>query len=92
MIEEQAYKLNESINELIQTEKTYLDRLRAILDVFRIKIRTYIDDDKDTLIFGSIGAMIKCNDTFFKGLNEDYVTSLLNHVHFMKLSSLVDSI
>lgn len=81
MIEEQAYKLNESINELMQTEKTYIGRLHTILDVFQVTTKAYINDDTDTLIFGSVGALIKCNEAFFKGLDEDYVKSLLNHVH-----------
>lgn len=80
MIEEQAYKLNESINELIQTERTYLDRLHTILDVFQVKLREYVDDATDSLIFGSVGGLIKCNDAFFEELNRDYVASLLNHV------------
>lgn len=89
MIEEQVYKLNESINELIQTEKTYLDRLHTIVDVFQVKLRECMDDTTDSLIFGSIGGLIKCNDAFFKELNKDYVKSLLNHVHFLLIHYLM---
>ena len=81
MIEEQAYKLKESINELRETEKTYIDRLNTILDVFRLKLRVYLDDDMDSLIFGSIEALIKCNEAFLKELNDDHVSPLLHHVH-----------
>ena len=80
MIEEQAYKLKESINELIQTEKTYIDRLNTIMDAFQPKLRAYLDGDTDSLIFGSIGALIKCNAAFLKTLDNDYVASLLSHL------------
>jgi guanine nucleotide exchange factor for Rho/Rac/Cdc42-like GTPase family protein len=82
MIEEQAYKLKESINELRETERTYIDRLDTILDVFRLRLRVYLDDDMDSLIFGSIEALIKCNEAFLKELDEDdHVSPLLHHVN-----------
>ena len=58
------------INEIIFTEKKYLDDLKVILDVWRPKLQDKLIKDESDLLFKNIDPILQCQNTFYESIKD----------------------
>ena len=58
------------INEIIFTEKKYLDDLSNILEVWRPKLQDKLNKDENDLLFKNIDPIYQCQNTFYESIKD----------------------